>query len=462
MGSASRYTVLLGCFVVFRAAFVQAAPGDLLFKIPFPDEVELTIPHFGEEIIVAGDDLFISASGMSVDGWVFVGSTYLFDGTDGTLLRRIPFPEQLENTISFGHSLAFADDKFFVLAPNIIRSGILGRGSGAIYVFDKRGDLLFVVDKPDEPGTSFKRNLAVSHNDVLVADPAQGVDGVRGAGIVFLVDASTGAIRTIANPDPESNDSFGNGQSALAAFDNQIVVGNPLERDPESPVAHGSVFVIDRDTGETTVRLDNPEPTSSDSPQLSDDFGNSLATIGQKVAVGAKLQDVGGVLNAGSVYLFDGYSGDLLLTIPNPESGERDEFGTHIAAYGDDILIGAPRDWVDGLEAAGTVYLYDGETGEQLLEIVNPEPTTWAVFGQSVVALGDRIVVGAPQADVNGVPAGAVYVFEGIPEPSGAQLLMASVLMAPFLRSGFRPRMNRHASRSNTAISSPDGRATST
>ncbi len=175
-----------------------------------------------------------------------------------------------------------------------------------------------------------------------MADPG---GGDPRAGIVFLIDALTGDVRTIANPDPESNDSFGNGQSALAAFDNQIVVGNPLERDPESSVAHGSVFVIDRDAGETTVRLDNPEPTSDDSPQVSDNFGNSLATIGQKeVAVGAKMQDVHGVLNAGSVYLFDGYSGDLLLTIPNPEPGERDEFGTHIAAYGDDILIGArPR-----------------------------------------------------------------------------------------------------------------------
>ncbi len=94
-----------------------------------------------------------------------------------------------------------------------------------------------------------------------------------------------------------------------------------------------------------------------------------------------------------------------------------DEFGTSVATDanagpGAIVVVGAPGDDTLGNDV-GAVFVYrsNGSTFEEET-ILYPPPTGASRFGRDVAVLGDRIVVGAPGDDANGVDAGVVYVYE--------------------------------------------------
>jgi hypothetical protein len=169
---------------------------------------------------------------------------------------------------------------------------------------------------------------------------------------------------------------------------------NIIIQDPNSPLA--------------TFLSPDDEGTSA-----GDQFGYAVAAFGTNVLVGAFLDDPGGVAEAGSAYLFDGTTGALLRTFNNPAPDVRDEFGFAIAPVGRNVLIAAQGD-SDGRQRAGSVYLFDGNTGELLLTINNPEPAAFDRFGWSVAGVGTNLLVGTPLDDPGGVvDAGSAYLFDG-------------------------------------------------
>jgi hypothetical protein len=90
------------------------------------------------------------------------------------------------------------------------------------------------------------------------------------------------------------------------------------------------------------------------------EFGRFVTAVGDNILAGAHGNSTGGIDTAGMAYLLDGQTGELLLRIPNPEPGEFDFFGWTVAARGSDILVAAPNDTFGGLAAAGSVYLFEG------------------------------------------------------------------------------------------------------
>ncbi len=110
------------------------------------------------------------------------------------------------------------------------------------------------------------------------------------------------------------------------------------------------------------------EPTSSSSPF---GFGSTIATLGNRIIVGSPFAVVDGVDGAGAVHIFDSQTGELIWTIENPDPDEDDSFGESVAAVGDRIVIGASYadrvfyDLGGGTFTAsdvGGVYFYDATT----------------------------------------------------------------------------------------------------
>lgn len=156
-----------------------------------------------------------------------------------------------------------------------------------------------------------------------------------------------------------------------------------------------------------------------------DDFGESVALIGNTAVIGARQNDDGAGDDSGSAYVFtrDGagaWSQQQKLTAGEGAAAD-DEFGTSVAFDGNTILIGAPGD--DGAEMGGddrgAAYLF-------ILEDDGEEGTTWTEqqkltagdganddeFGISVALNGDTAVIGAEKGDGNEiVNTGAAYVF---------------------------------------------------
>ena len=219
-----------------------------------------------------------------------------------------------------------------------------------------------------------------------------------------LTPAVGNLLLSIPNPEAFNNERFG---FSTAANGDRVVVGAPLD-DPQGIADAGSAYVFDLATGNLVAALKNPEPFNGDR------FGYSVAIFGTVAVVGAPFDDPVGVTDAGSAYIFDITTGHLLATLrrANADLFNDERFGNSVAVFGDRVVVGAPRDDPQGVFGAGSAFVYD-LSGHLVATLNNPEPFNGDTFGCSVAATGTRAVVGASFDDPSGVTdAGSAYVFD--------------------------------------------------
>jgi hypothetical protein len=138
-----------------------------------------------------------------------------------------------------------------------------------------------------------------------------------------------------------------------------------------------------------------------------DYFGGSVAAVGNKVLVGA------GNGSKGAAYLYNPASATPntpIATFTDPNNTINDLFGSSVAAVGNNVLVGA--EGVNGYK--GAAYLYN-PSGTLLQSFTDPNNTAKDRFGSSVAAVGSDVLVGALGA--NGSK-GAAYLYN----PSGTLL----------------------------------------
>ncbi|MEX1254118.1 MAG: LuxR C-terminal-related transcriptional regulator [Dehalococcoidia bacterium] len=249
------------------------------------------------------------------------------------------------------------------------------------------GALAHTFLSPDaEESDYFGKSVALVGNDVLVAAP-QGDAGARDSGAAYLFAAGSGdLLQTFLNPNPRENDQFG---WSVAAAGDMVVVGARFA-DIEETNTVGAVYLFDRASGDLLRTLHNP------SPERDDQFGHSVAALGDNVLVGAPGVFSEEPLSVGEAYLFDAGSGSLLQTFVNPGPEAGTLFGKSVALVGNDVLVAAPQGDA-GARDSGAAYLFDAGSGDLLQTFLNPNPDGDVGFGSSVAAIGDKAVVGAPR-----------------------------------------------------------------
>ncbi len=281
---------------------------------------------------------------------------------------------------------------------------------GIISVHAAPGDQLLTINNPTPIAHDyFSRSVTVtSTGDLLVSAYLEDTGAVQ-AGSVYLFDGTTGnLLLTINNPTPAVEDRFGLSVATTPTGD--ILIGAYL--DDTGATNAGSAYLFDGTTGNLLLTINNPTPA------VDDWFSYSVATtINGDLLVGGIWDDTGAT-NAGSAYLFDGTTGNLLLTINNPTPVVGDFFGDVVAVTSNgDILIGADLDDT-GATNAGSAYLFDGTTGNLLLTINNPTPAVDDRFGYSIATtINENILIGAYLDDTDGIDAGIAYLFEGLNNP---------------------------------------------
>lgn len=390
----------------------------------------LSVPGF---LLTAGLPLLalfilVSPLAAQVGPWV-PASTPLADGC-------LPSPDTQSINTGFGQALSvsgevlavsnFYVERVFVFERDVLTGEWLqGVTDGAI------GELL----SPIFPQWSwFGWALAVDGSRMVVGAPFYVENGAF-EGIAYLYDrdpvtAEWLLTETIANPGTGIVDGrFG---EAVALDGDRLAIGDPIYL-ATAGQSHGRVVIHERDslTGEwlETALISNPGNTIWEE----DNFGNAVSLSGDVLAVGAPWAAVGtglGVPYSGRVDVFeqDSTSGDWLLTsvLENPTPGVFDEFGLKLALSGDLLAVGVYQDAPFGVINDGSVYLYQRQgPGTEWLpvdtsnlggtipgQIPPPIPLLEESFGSSVAIDGQTLAIGANRAEVNGiVGAGSSYLY---------------------------------------------------
>ena len=150
--------------------------------------------------------------------------------------------------------------------------------------------------------------------------------------------------------------------------------------------------------------FDDPTVTSADQ------FGYSVALDGNRAIIGAVIDDTNGT-DVGQVHLFDATTGTLLQTFDDPTPTNGDSFGNSVALDGNRLLIGAPYDDTQGVNI-GQAHLFDATTGALLQTFDDPTPTNGDLFGNHVALDGNRAIIGAVFDNTNGTDVGQAHLFD--------------------------------------------------
>lgn len=255
----------------------------------------------------------------------------------------------------------------------------------------------------------FGNSVAVSGDTALVGAPGVDEKGAEsGAAYVYTRLAGAWQFRTkLTASDGEAGDGFG----VRVALDGGVaVIGAHF--DDDNGTDSGAAYLF---TGSGSSWVERAKLKPSDG-EAGDGFGNMVAISGGTVLVGAYLDDDNGV-DGGSAYVFVGsgstWTQQGKLTASDGDAG--DLFGASVSIDGDNALIGALHDDPDGLQDAGSAYVFRraGGAWTQSQKLVPSDPESGAIFGGGVSISGDYAVISAVlKVDSYPWKTGAAYVFE--------------------------------------------------
>jgi hypothetical protein len=249
---------------------------------------------------------------------------------------------------------------------------------------------------------------------------------VNHAGAAFVVDAAPGELLRTFAPEGKAGANFGWSATiqghyvAIGARDADVVTVNGTF------TGAGRVYVYDLETGAQVQNIANPTPS------LNAEFGATLSGQGRVLAVGSALArtvqlldllsgnlitSVPGVLSAGFdgdrlavpgadnteyLYKFDGTQTSLVNVLRDPTApadGSSDLYGWFTTMLpGDLMAVSAPfstfKVGATTFSGAGQVYVYDRRDGTLVQTLHAPVPANGTLFGYSMSAVGDRLLIG--------------------------------------------------------------------
>ena len=349
--------------------------------------------NFGESVAVSGS--IAIASSPRFEDESLIGSVYAIDVNTGEQLTAlVPDVDEGEFVFEFGRSIAINGN---IVAVGGFVDPLNEPASGRVFVFDvKTGQQLFTIDDPtpsarSTPYFGFAASIAMSESVIIVGDSEDPLFGSNGMPMAHAFDASTGMLLFSVAPESEPYNHF-YGKS-VAVSDSRFAVGSS-----DSPF---QVDVYELSTGQKLYDVSPPEYMAGYSSAM--DLNEQFLVVG---AWGNRIEDD----RYGSVFVYDAATGELLREILAPEGEEIYQFAWSLDVDGSAVVVGSFWD-EPGSELTGAAYVFDLNSGEQLLEVNASDSEVSDDFGVSVAIDGSTVVVGRPQDNEVGQNAGAAYIF---------------------------------------------------
>lgn len=314
---------------------------------------------FGRSVAASGD-IVVGGAYLADPGDVLAAGAayvYRYNGALWNFDDALVSPEP-DVSDMLGISVGASGDVIIVGAHAHDPGGISGAGSAYIYRFDGFSwELDQAIPNPEpSPAEWFGISVAVSGEVAVVGAWGEKTDGVieSGAAYVYRYDGTSWQLDgALPNPDPDEHDMYAWSVSAW----NDVVVVGAYQDDPGEITDAGSAYVFRHVNGVWSLEqsIANPEP------HVNDRFGLSVGANGDRIVVGAQWGNSGGISNAGSafVFRFDGATWVLDHEISNPDPTPNDSFGYASAISGEGVIVGAREDDPGGVVDAGSVYIFD-------------------------------------------------------------------------------------------------------
>ena len=354
------------------------------------------------------------------------GKAYIFSRSGATWTQEAILTASDKATDSWlGYSISIAYDgtRVAVGAMYATPGGIANAGKA--YIFSRSGTtwtqeaVLTASDKASYD--SFGSTVSISGDGTRVTVGAYSADpgGISSAGKAYVFTRS-GTIWTqeviLTASDKAANDSFG--YSIDISSDGTRVTVGAMYATPNGVTNAGKVYVFSR-SGTTWTQ--EAILTASDKA-AGDYFGISVAidSTGARVAVGAQSADPGGLNDAGKAYIFvrsgTTWTQEAVLIASDKFIGDRFGCRISIASDGSRVAVGARLADLGGTTDSGKAYVFtrSGANWAQEVVLSASDRAAGDGFGYSVSISGDgtRIAIGAYNKTVQGVGgAGAAYIF---------------------------------------------------
>lgn len=286
---------------------------------------------------------------------------------------------------AFSNAQSITED--FILTPD---DGVFGDYFG--YAVDLLGDATLVG--------------ALGTND-LASD----------SGSAYLFNTSTGQqLMEFLPGNTTANQYFGH---AVSLLDGLAIVG--AWGDADNGANSGAVYVFDQSTGQLLQKL------HSNSSQPVALFGYSMDAQGQVLLVGAP-----GHGNSGKVYVYD-TSTWIERTRLNIGGIPNGRFGTSVAVWGTQALVGAPEA-NQPFNNTGGAFLFDLVTEELIYELLPSDSSGGDFFGHAVAIGETRIAISSfmQNSSVRGV-----YLFDRATGVEIAKLVPGDLGQSPGVGAGF-------------------------
>ena len=134
-------------------------------------------------------------------------------------------------------------------------------------------------------------------------------------------------------------------------------------------------------------------------------LGFAASIDGHVAFVGAPAQ----TSKPGIGYLIDVNTGQEMHTLIPSMSRADDLFGFNAKVTGDSVIVGDPGNPFGSTKVRGSAYLFDVNTGSELIRLTPSDSFAGDEFGFGVNAVDDLAIIGAPNL---GQGEGAAYLFD--------------------------------------------------
>lgn len=423
--------------------------------------------QFGHSVAIFGDTLVVGApfedsgaKGINGDqndsGEPNSGAVYVYRRNgDAWVQEAYIKASNTDSNDGFGSSVALSGDTLVVAAPgeDSDSNGVDGNqnnegesASGAVYVFFRAGNVwaqqAYIKASNSNANDAFGTSLSLSGETLAVGaigedSNATGINGndsndsLNDSGAVYVFVRSMGKWSQqayIKGSTTDFSDAFGASVAlsadtlavgANAEDSNAVGVGGDEANDSAND--SGAVYVFVRAAGvwsqQAYLKASNTDAT--------DQFGLSLALVGDTLAVGAPYEDGGAsgvdgddnnnqTFDSGAVYVF-GRNGQIWTQsayVKASNTHTTDFFGRSLALSAETLVVGAPSEnsnaiGVNGSQGdlsmpdAGAAYLFGRVNGafSQIAYVKPPNTESYDNFGGSVAVFGDSFVCSSEYED---------------------------------------------------------------